>query len=144
MLLNLRPSGSWPEASIAAVDASIARQRPVGSKFSIANPTGSIMLWQPAHVGLARCAAMRSRIDKGFADPAPPSFSSSIGTLGGGGGGSTPRMLLRIHLPRFTGDVRIAKDVVVRMLAWPSSPPRGLSRFRLTRRKWLPLTLGMP
>ena len=32
----------------------------------------------------------------------------------------------RTHLPRSTGEVRVAYDVRVRMLPWPSRPPRGL------------------
>ena len=51
----------------------------------------------------------------------------SGGTFGGGGGGGVPRRFSRIHLPRSTGDVRFAYDVTVRMLPWPSSPPRTLS-----------------
>ena len=65
------------------------------------------------------------------------------GTIGGGSGGGVPRMLFRIHLPRSTGDVRIACDVKVRMLPCPSSPPRGLSAGNVTRRKWAPWTWGM-
>ena len=35
-------------------------------------------------------------------------LSFSAGTSGGGGGGGVPRMFSRIHLPRITGDVRVA------------------------------------
>ena len=36
-----------------------------------------------------------------------------------------PSRLSSTHLPRTTGDVRLAADVTVRMLPWPSSPRRG-------------------
>ena len=82
------------------------------------------MLWQLAQTGLARCCAIRSRIVCTFACVR---CSDSAGTFGGGSGGGAPRMLLRIHLPRITGEVRIAGEVTVRMLPWPSRPRRGLS-----------------
>ena len=47
----------------------------------------------------------------------------SGGTLAGGGGGGAPRRLSRTHLPRSTGEVRVACEVTVRMLPWPSRPP---------------------
>jgi hypothetical protein len=53
-------------------------------------------------------------------------------------------MLLRIHLPRSTGEVRIACEVTVRMLPWPRMPRRTLSAGSVTRRKWLPCTPGIP
>ena len=52
-------------------------------------------------------------------------------------GGGVPRMFSRIHLPRTTGEVRVACDVSARMLPWPSSPFRA-SSVTGTRRKWLP------
>ncbi len=51
-------------------------------------------------------------------------LSSSAGTSGGGGGGGVPSRFSRIHLPRITGDVRVAYDVTVRMLPCRSRPPR--------------------
>jgi glucose dehydrogenase len=48
------------------------------------------------------------RVDDGLAGFEPAFFSASGGTLAGGGGGGDPRMFSRIHLPRMTGDVRIA------------------------------------
>ena len=39
------------------------RQRPMASKFSSASPMGSMILWQPAQAGFARCCSMRSRTD---------------------------------------------------------------------------------
>ena len=71
-------------------------------------------------------------------------LSLSGGTFGGGGGGGIPRMFSSTHLPRCTGDVRLAYDVTARMLACPRSPPRGLFSGSVTRRKWLPYTFGMP
>ena len=61
----------------------------------------------------------------------------SGGTLGGGGCGGTPSRLVRIHLPRSTGEVRFGYEVTVSMLAWPSSPRRA-SLVTVTRRNWLP------
>ena len=46
--------------------------------------------------------------------PGSPSFRS--GTSGGGCGGGVPRRLSSTHLPRKTGDVRLAYEVTVRML----------------------------
>ena len=39
-----------------------SRHRPTASKFSSANPSGSIRAWQLAQAGFARCCSMRSRI----------------------------------------------------------------------------------
>ena len=52
-------------------------------------------------------------------------FSRYGGTSGGGTGGGLPSIFSRIHLPRDTGDVRVATDVTVSMLPWPSSPRRA-------------------
>ncbi len=88
-------------------------------------------------VGLTRCCSMRSRIVAG-AGPLPV-FSLNAGTPGGGSGGITPRMLIRIHLPRRTGEVRSALAVTVSMLPWPSRPRRmSSSGPSSTRRNWLP------
>ena len=44
-------------------------------------------------------------------------FSSlNGGTFGGGGGGGVPKMFSSTHLPRITGDVRVAYAVTARML----------------------------
>ena len=40
------------------------RHPPITSKFSSANPSGSITEWQLLHVGFCRCCASRSRIDR--------------------------------------------------------------------------------
>ena len=79
-----------------------ARQLPSASKFSSANPIGSMILWQPAHGGLPRCSVICSR----SVSTLPPSalVSSSGGTLGGGSGGGVPRMFSSTHTPRFTGE----------------------------------------
>ena len=44
----------------------------------------------------------------------------------GGGGGADDSRFSSTHLPRSTGEVRVAYDVIVRMLPWPSRPPRTL------------------
>src|SRR4051812_43837850 len=87
---------------------SFSRQRPIASKCSRANPSGSIRLWQLAQTGLLRCASMRSRSAAGFC---PGVFSLSGGTLGGGGGGGAPSRFSRIHLPRRTTEVRFEYEV---------------------------------
>ena len=101
------PSESWLVASIVT-PASRARQPPMPSKFSMASPSGSISRWQLAHVGFARCSAIRSFIVRGRGN-SPDSLSG--GTFGGGGGGGDPSSTSMIHLPRKTGDVRSAIDV---------------------------------
>ena len=65
-------------------------------------------------------------------------LSFNAGTSGKGGGGGVPMMFSRIHLPRMTGDVRVAYEVTVRTLPWRNRPPRSLSLPSATRRKWLP------
>ena len=114
---------------------SVARQVPIPSKFSSANPTGSIRAWQLAHTGLVRCRSIRSRIENDC--PCSVSFSGRLGTFGGGEGGGAPSRLLSTHSPRWVGDVLFGYEVTVKMLACPSSPPR-VSLVRVTRRKWLP------
>ena len=83
--------------------SSRARHRPTASKFSSANPSGSILAWQVAQAGLARCRAMRSRI---VAGAARSPGSSSSGMSGGGGGGGAPSRFSSSHFPRSTGEVR--------------------------------------
>ena len=56
---NSVPSDRLPVAEIGS-SLSVSRQRPTASKFSKANPTGSIKLWHLAHVSLARCCSSRS------------------------------------------------------------------------------------
>src|SRR5262249_29596438 len=136
---NVSPEGSFPEESIGNVP-SRSRHAPTASNFSSRNPSGSSRLWHEAQFGLARCCSIRCR-----SVPESTAFLSSFkfGTSGGGGGGGVPRICSRIHLPRFTGDVRVGFDVIVRMLACVSSPPRR-SPCRETRRKRYPLAFGMP
>src|SRR6185436_12635270 len=113
---------------------------PTASKFSRENPIGSIRLWQLAQAAFARCSARRARTER----LEEIVLSLSAGTSGIGGGGGAPKMFSRIHFPRITGDVRVAYEVTVRTLPWRSSPPRSLFRSNVTRRNWLPYTLGMP
>src|SRR5262245_46745988 len=100
---------------------SLSRHRPTGSKFSSANPTGSIVRWQLAHTGSLRWAASLSRIGR-----LPGTFPSSAGTFGSGGGGGAPKILLNTHTPRITGEVRVAKDVTDRTL--PRSEERRVGK----------------
>ena len=78
---------------------------------------------------------MRSRTVDDGAPPSP--FSTSAGMFGGGAGGGDPRMLVRIHRPRTTGEVRVEYDVTVRMLPCPSRPIR-LGSVMVTRRSLAP------
>src|SRR2546427_11210667 len=103
--VNLLPSGSPPDASMGWPSSTV-RQRPIASKFSSEKPTGSIRLWQLAQAALTRCSARRSRTER-LADSV---LSFSAGTLGNGGGGGVPRMFSSTHLPRMTGEVRVARS----------------------------------
>ena len=55
------PSASTPAASIGAPSAPALRHWPTGLKFSSAKPTGSMMRWHDAHVGLLRCSSICCR-----------------------------------------------------------------------------------
>src|SRR5262245_36146127 len=104
------------------------------------------MLWHDAQAGFARCAVWRSRTEGNFSPVVfslvvPASFKG--GTLAGGDGGGVPSRTSRIHLPRTTGDVRVAIEVNVNTLAWPSKP-RRFSSVISTRRNRLPTTFGIP
>src|SRR5579884_1669551 len=106
---------------------SFVRQAPTALKLSREKPIGSIILWHDAQAGLARCASRRSRTEGNFS-PAivslvvPASFNG--GTLAGGFGGGVPSKVSMTHLPRTTGEVLVASDVNVRILACPSKPRR--------------------
>ena len=91
-----------------------ARQVPSASKFSSANPIGSIRTWQLAQTGFLRCTSIRSRKARGC--PLSPA-SFNVGTSGGGGGGGDPSSASSSHLPRSTGEVRLGYDVAVSTLA---------------------------
>ena len=98
--------------------------------------------WQPAHAGFARCCTIASRIVSGL--PVVSASVFSAGTFGGGGGGGADNRFSSTHLPRFTGDVRFAYEVIVSRLPWPSRPPRGLPAGNVTRWNSGPWILGMP
>jgi hypothetical protein len=68
---------------------------------------------------------------------------ANCGTPGGGSGGGSPRMLSRIHLPRFTGDVLVGFEVTVSTLACVTTPPRGVPANE-TRRNFGPFTPLIP
>ena len=86
----------------------------MASKFSSEKPSGSIFWWQAAQVGCARCASSCWRSGAS----APTLASSSRGTPAGGSGGGAFSTFSRIHLPRSTGEVRVAYDDTVSTLAW--------------------------
>ena len=76
---------------------------------------------------------------------------SMPGTLGAispalatGKPGSVPRSVLRIHVPRFTGDVRVPLDVSERIDACVTMPPRDTPSGTLTFLNASPRTSGMP
>ena len=52
-----------------------------------------------------------------------------------------PKMLSKMNKPRFTGEVRVGFEVTTSIEPWVSSPPRGLSSGRLTRRISLQLEM---
>ena len=129
--VNGVPSGSNPDASMgASASMSTVRHWPTASKFSSANPSGSILAWQAAQVGLARCCSSRCRT---VAASMPSSFSISAGMSGGGGGGGDPSRFSSSHFPRTTGDVRFGCEVTVRMLPCPSRPARRSSGYATRR-----------
>ena len=101
------PSWRTPDAS-TGLPPSVMRHWPTASKFSSENPSGSMLRWQEAHTGLRRCDSTRSRTDVGFVTGA---LSSSAGTFGGGIGSGSPISVVRMYLPRMTGEVRVATDV---------------------------------
>src|SRR5262249_27742955 len=104
------------------------RQRPVTSKLSSERPIGSMNRWHDWHAGAARCSSTRSRVVSVL-----PFFASAVlssgGTLAGGGGGGVPSSTSITHLPRSTGDVRLANDVCTSIEPWPSRPLRVASGY---------------
>ena len=97
--------------------------------------------WHVLHVGFLRWISIRSRVVSGWPS-LPAAVSSSVGTFGGGGGGGMSISTSIIHLPRSTGDVRLAIDVCTRKLPWPKIPRRVLSGYSTRRKSW-PETFGM-
>src|ERR1700690_1220079 len=128
--LTFDPSASVPEVSRGTPSGPALRQFPTESKFSSANPTGSITRWQDAQAGFFRCNSNCSRTVFGTAAP-PLLLSSSVGTFGGGGVGGVLRKVLSTYFPRNTGDVLVATEVIARMLPCPSRP-RGLGSASFT------------
>src|SRR5215468_2524020 len=108
-------------------------------KFSSPKPSGSMREWQAAQVAFLRCASNCWRIDI----DEPILASSRLGTSGGGGGGGAFRTFSRIHLPRSTGEVRVAYDDTVRTLACVKTPPRCALPASETLRNSGPVTFGI-
>jgi hypothetical protein len=102
---------------------SLMRQAPVTSKFSSASPIGSIIRWHDMHAGFLRCCSIRSRTVR-MRPPSDSGVSSSAGMLGGGAGGGVPSSTSITHLPRSTGEVRLASEVCTSIEPWPSRPRR--------------------
>ena len=105
---------------------SCERHAPTASKFSSANPSGSITLWQVAQAGFARCSSMRSRIVR----LRRRARLLERRDVGGRRRRRRAERFSRIHLPRSDGDVRSACDVTIRMLPLPSRPLRASSATR--------------
>src|SRR5579871_1411175 len=131
--------GSAPVES-TGLPLSFVRQPPIASKFSSANPKGSIGAWHAAQVGFLRCSSSRSRTVRGWA---PATFSLRAGTFGGGAGGGEFRKFSSSHFPRNTGDVLLGYEVTVRRLPCPSSPPRESALSKVTLRKRSPYMPGI-
>src|SRR5262245_47405735 len=134
VFVSIETPGDRTRVPLSAIEAVLSRvrQAPVTSKFSRANPIGSIIWWHELHDGFARCASIRSRTVRDL-PPLVADVSSSFGTTGGGGGGGVPNRTTITHLPRCTGDVRSATEVSVRIAPLPNSP-RRLSSVNSTRR----------
>ena len=87
----------------------------------------------------------------GFADYAPAfgligtliGLVAMLAGLGGGGGGGAPRRTSMTHLPRSTGEVRPAWEVMVSTLACPRMPLRRSSVY-WTLRRCDPVTPSTP
>ena len=125
---NVSPPGSFPDASISPPSSRV-RHLPITSKFSSANPSGSIRDVAGCAGGIAPVPL--HLLPRGQLSPVGRAFIERRHAGGGGGGGGEFSRLSRIHLPRSTGDVLAAWDVSSRMLPWVSSPPRsGLAAER--------------
>ena len=83
-----------------------SRHRPTASKFSMAKPMGSMRAWQLAQAGLARCSVIASRIVSGLPAPLPSVLSAERSAEAAGA--ERDSRFSSTHLPRNTGDVRLA------------------------------------
>src|SRR5262245_35459794 len=92
---------------------SCSRQPPIASKCSRAKPKGCRRGWHGGQVALGRCLVGILFRGTSF----PRACSLRVGTSGGGGGGGAFSNVSSIHLPRKTGDVRLAYDDTVSTLA---------------------------
>ena len=74
----------------------------------------------------------------------PGTFGEISPALATGSPGSVPSSVFRIQVPRLTGDVRVPLDVIVRIDAWVTMPPRATPLGTLTLWNASPRTPGMP
>ena len=97
---------------------------PTTSKFSSARPSGSITRWHDWHAGFGavRLHALAHR--EQAAIRAPPSSPRNPARRAAAAAAAVPNSTSSTHLPRSTGEVRSATDVIVRMLPWPNRPRR--------------------
>ncbi len=96
--------------------------------------------WQDAHVGFLRCSSSCARIDADRANlrHRPGSARRPVALAA-----ERSSRLSSTHLPRSTGDVRVAYDDTVSTLPCVSTPPRGVP-VRSTCRNSGPTTFGDP
>ena len=74
----------------------------------------------------------------------PGTFGAISPAFATGKPGSVSSRFLRIQVPRFTGDVRVPLEVIVRIEACVTIPPRCTSGGTSTLRNVSPRTPGMP
>jgi hypothetical protein len=89
------------------------------SKFSKANPIGSILWWQLAQASFFRCKSNRFRMLL-----APLVSVGKGSTSGGGGAGGVPKIFSKTQTPRTTGEVSTPLAVAVISPGKVKIPPR--------------------
>ena len=97
------------------------RQRPMASKFSIANPSGSMRTWHTAHAGFGD--AFPSARESRYARPSAPS-RLEIRHIGRRRGRRHAEEVVEHPEAAHDRAVRSGYNVTIRMPPCPSSPPR--------------------
>ena len=119
--LKDRPSGNSPRASIGKLPSWV-RQAPTRIEV-LQGETQSVHFaggtrHSSDRCDAAPCAAAPFRRPSLWRRPAAAARSAADRA------GGVPRMFSRIHLPRFTGEVRVGFDVTVSIAACVITPPR--------------------